>query len=148
MKNDILKLKNKEVFKLLNNWSDDMLKTTEIPVNFKFSDNLSIGRGLPQPVNKGLHLINVGIRPLSMSVFTRNQIVTDLDFLRIGAAMFHEFEHYRQITFKNIPKEILIGDLSKYKSMEYYNAVWHRMPHEIDAEYIGVMSMWEYVENT
>lgn len=66
--------------------------------------------------------------------FTRNNMMTDSDFVKIGVTMFHELAHYSQNVDSDVPKEILFSDLSKYRNRQYYKDKWHRMPHEVDAE--------------
>lgn len=70
----------------------------------------------------------------------------DLTFVRLGVTTFHEIAHFKRRTLSDTPKEILISDLSKQQNEQYYRANWDTFPFEIDAEYTGVMTMWDQLE--
>lgn len=116
------------------------------PVLFSLSPNTEIGYGTFKRSIDKPYEIKVGISPYSKSFIKRNVIAKDLDFVRAGTTMFHEFAHYEQYKVQD-NTEILISDLSKQGNIEYYKHNWTMLPHEIDAEYSGVMSEWDYLEN-
>lgn len=91
--------------------------------------------------------INVGIYPLTTAFPVRHLPIKDSDFVKMGVTTFHELTHCKRSMSEKTSKEILISDLSKCYNDEYYYAEHHRLPHEIDAEYNGVMSMWSALEN-
>ncbi len=143
-----LNLKSNQTFKLYNDWSSEYLEHTDDTIHISFSDSFSIGSGSTKHnINNNSYQIQIGIAPISLSIFKRRQMINDLDFIRIGVTMFHEFAHYDQNSSNNTSKEILISDLSKYKNVSYYEQNWSKFPHEIDAEYTGVMSMWEHLKD-
>ncbi len=140
-------MKAKDIFSILGSWSNEYLENKKDNVQFRFSNNLPIGCGTVRHNLDNEYQILVGISPLSKSLFARNQTVNDLDFIKIGVTMFHEFEHYEQAVNKGISEEISISDLSKVGNGQYYKDNWHILPHEIDAEYIGVVSMWSKLKD-
>lgn len=141
-----LRLKHKQAFDLLDDWSSAYLEGVG-NVSVKFSSREHMGAGSSKHNMDGSYQIKVGIAPLSNSFFVRNNIMADSDFVRIGVTMFHELAHYSQNADSDTSKEILISDLSKYRNRQYYKDNWHIMPHEVDAEYTGIMSMWSHLKN-
>lgn len=88
----------------------------------------------------------MGISPLTTTFPVKYLPIKDSDFVKIGVTTFHELTHCKRSLSDNTPKEIQISDLSKCYNKEYYYAEHHKLPHEIDAEYSGVMSMWSLLE--
>lgn len=141
-------VKNKNVFELLNLWSDEYLNNKRNLVTVSFSKDCSVGHGVSEhDINNNHCTIRVGINPIQNSFFMRNQIIDNLTFVKIGITMYHEFEHYEQLAAKHMAKDILIANLSNHNCLNYYNANWNQLPHEIDAEYAGVMNMWSKLEH-
>lgn len=142
-------MKNKQVFDLLHNWSDDYLESVYDTVYMNFSKKLPVGYGSMEHITKDdSYRITVGTAPLSVSFFTRNLMVEDFDFVKLGTVMFHEFAHYDQASSKYTFKEILLSDLSKFKNNEYYQQNWSVLPHEIDADFVGIMTMWSKLKDS
>ena len=65
----------------------------------------------------------------------------------MGVTFFHEMTHYQNHVSENTNNDIAISDLSVQYNNEYYHAMHHKLPHEIKAEYSGVMSMWSALES-
>lgn len=142
-----LNIRNKQIFDLLNSWLEPLYGNYEHQnIDVHFHDRLFIGQGMTEYDGNGLYHINIGIAPLSRSFLARNQIIKDSDFIKMGVTMFHEIAHYERSISDETPIEILISDLSKYNNDQFYLQHWHRLPHEIDAEYTGVITMWEHLE--
>lgn len=117
-------------------------------VDLQFSEQYNTGSGkIEYNINSHLSVIEVGIKPASIKFPKRYMPILDSEFIKIGTTMFHEFGHYKRMIDANTPKEIQMSDLSKCYNNEYYAINHHRLPHEIDAEYTGVMSMWSALES-
>lgn len=144
---NLLNIKNKQALTLLKRWFDNVNQNGKQYVSLNFLIDAPIGHGAAKyDIDKNFYEIEIGIAPLSTSLFAKHQTVNDLDFIKTGITMFHELAHYERSTSDDTPKEILISDLSKYQNKHYYLQNWAKLPHEIDAEYTGVMTMWEHLE--
>ena len=143
-----LKLKNKQVLNLLNEWATDFLNHIDTDTAVQFSAKSPLGSGsLKHSTVNGSYEIEIGIAPLSTSFLAQNKTVDDLNFVKLGIVMFHEFAHYDHNTSEEISKDILLSDLSKFQNNQYYEFNWSVLPHEIDAEYTGVISMWMHLKD-
>lgn len=113
------------------------------PLKIKFSDRLDMGRGSEKP-NRSTEKrqLTIGCMPHSTSVFSRSVAMSDYDFIKISITAFHELAHFDQETSDDTSKEILTSLLSKCYNWKYYRANWEKFPHEINAEYKGVMTVW------
>lgn len=132
----------------LKHWTDEYMSDYSKTVDIIYDKNEILGKGNTQYDDNGIPTnVIVGIFPLSASFPERYFPIKDSDFVKLGTTMFHEFSHCRRSMSDLTPKEILISDLSKCHNKDYYYAVHHLLPHEIDAEYSGVMSMWSALEN-
>lgn len=144
-----LKLKNKQVLNLLNEWATDFLNHIDTDTAVQFSAKSPLGSGsLKHSTVNGSYEIEIGIAPLSTSFLAQNKTVDDLNFVKLGIVMFHEFAHYDHNTSEEISKDILLSDLSKFQNNQYYEFNWSVLPHEIDAEYTGVISMWMHLKDS
>lgn len=137
-------LQNEQAFRLLNTWAN---KNNENKIPIEFSKEIGIGNGNSKFSNRKLQCIEIGIYPLTGSISDRDKIMKDSDFVTIGITMFHEIAHYDQKLSLNISKEILISELSKFGNSQYYHDNWHKLAHEIDAEYTGIITMWEHLDS-
>lgn len=131
----------------------DTLKTWAVPFvqdgdELTFSNNLDIGFGEMRMLNKGKIRMTIGIDPLQTKFFNRYQSMPDENFVTIGVTMYHELTHYKRMTTDKGPKEIQMSDLSKYNNRAYYEFNHEMMPHEIEAEYSGVISMWDQLRKS
>lgn len=91
--------------------------------------------------------MHIGIAPLSTSLFNRYMSISDFDFVLMGTTFFHEMTHYQDHILNNTDDNIMLSDLSTQYNNNYYYVMHHLLPHEIDAEYSGVMSMWSALES-
>lgn len=132
-------MQNKKVFNLLNGWAKSYLQSNNYDMQIRFNEDIPMGNGT---TNEDIHNITIGIHPVKLNGLSKYQQIEDNQFVKIGITMFHELSHHEQKTNDNIPKEIILSDLSKYGNLQYYKKNWYQMPHEIDAEYGGVMQMW------
>lgn len=142
-------MKNRDAFRILNTWKKEYENKQQEVLQSDFSKDIRIGNGSFERHIDGSHLINnvlIGISPLTRSWFAGNQPVEEKDFVKIGITMFHEFRHHQQTINKQVKKEIIIGDLSKVGNAQYYKNNWHCLPHEIDAEQAGILTMWSKAE--
>lgn len=135
--------KNKAL-KLYNDWIEDYLMRSDIITDIKYTSNTSIGNGLIQ-LDKNTCNIFLGIEGSSFESDTENNVVTDADFIKLGATLFHEFTHYEQNISKNMP-EIITSSISTVGNRNYYENNWNKFLHEIDAEYNGIMNMWDKLD--
>ena len=138
-----LKLNTKRGISVLRSWSSSFIQNNTILV---FSNDLPIGLGETQRYDDDKISITVGIGTLQTSSPGCYRIIDNEDFVTIGTATFHELRHYERMTSDNGPKEIQISDLSKYNNRDYYEYNHDIMPHEIEVEYYGVMSMWNHLD--
>lgn len=133
-----VKLNIKQAFSLLYEWAGTKIE---------FSGERMMGNGIwAYDKNHGLDYIEVGIYPMSKSFLAKYSTIDSSDFVKMGCTMFHELAHRKSRMTDNTPKEILISDLSKQGNPQYYRDNWHILPHEIDAEYTGIISMWEHLK--
>lgn len=137
-------MQNKKAFRLLNTWAKPYLYADEHNMKLIFDENAPIGTGKTNEIE---HKIIIGIEPLKLNGLSKYQQIKDADFVKIGVTVFHEITHHEQETQNDIPKEIKISELSKYKNPLYYQHNWHVLPHEIDAEHGGIMQLWAKLED-
>lgn len=156
MENNIsLNMNNGRAFELLRSWLEPYAKNKHL--KFDFTRKLDMGNGYESPntkkktllqnENKDLHTIYIGIDPHSTSIFSRSKLMSDYDFIKISITAFHELAHFDQETSDNASKEILTSLLSKCYNWKYYRANWEKFPHEINAEYKGVMTVWNRLQD-
>lgn len=150
----VIMMRNKSTLKL--NTTAAMRKITgwklDYPnnefVNLKFTDAEILGNGRTRYFECSDSVdMYIGIAPLSTSFFNRRIPINDLDFVIMGTTFFHEMAHYQGHVSNNTDDNIMFPDLSTQHNNNYYHAVHHLLPHEIDAEYSGVMSMWNALES-
>ena len=143
----LLNLTNDKAIHILSNWSNQLLQHEKHIVKINFDESIDLGNGsITHHAHSITHNIIVGIGPFDFSDSMKNDSMSDQTFIRICDTMFHEIAHYKQFVSKDTDREILISDLSKAGNPDYYGAMWHKKPHEIDAEWTGVLSTWEYLE--
>lgn len=138
-----LKLNIKRGTDILRSWSTSFIQNNDTMI---FSNKLPIGSGKTQRYDDKI-LITVGIGSLQTNIPGYYHHLDDIDFITIGTTMFHEFAHYKCMTENKSSKEIQMSDLSKYNNMSYYDYNHDIMPHEIEAEYSGVTTMWDYLNH-
>lgn len=73
--------------------------------------------------------------------------VSDLAFTRMAVALFHEYGHYYQNYGPDEYFEEMISEASIVGNRLYYKKDWNEMPHEIEAERIGVKLCWDVFES-
>lgn len=136
-------IKSNRAFHLLSIWSRQYLKNNENEIKLKFDESMKLGLGSMDEKND---LMIIGIKPYKRNPIFGGQHIKDADFVKIGVTVFHEITHHEQRTEDNIPEEIQLSELSKYMNPDYYYHNHHILPHEIDAEYGGIMKMWSKLE--
>ena len=144
MKDNNLHLSETSGFRLLTKWVNKIEKN-EKHLEIQLNKNYPPGEGKTViDKSKSLYQIIVGCN--IPKTFPLNLLpIEDRNFVKIGVTLFHEVDHYQQHTKEHI-KECLLSELSKYNNDSYYKESWHELPHEIHAEYSGVMTMWEVME--
>lgn len=148
MKQDhMLRMTSGKAVGKLREWANQYMINHSNIIKIVFDERDFLGNGATHYNNNIAEGISIGIFPLSLSFPERYHSITDNEFVLLGTTMFHEFGHYNHIVTNDTSKEILMSDLSKCYNDEYYHAEHHRLPHEIDAEYNGIMSMWSALEN-
>ncbi len=148
----VITMKDKSVLKL--NMNTAVRKIMDWQTNFpasssvklKFVSDEKLGQGSTKYFTDSAS-INIGVYPLSTSLFERYIPIKDSDFVKMGVTFFHEMTHYQNHVSENTNNDIAISDLSVQYNNEYYHAMHHKLPHEIKAEYSGVMSMWSALES-
>ena len=132
----------------LKQWSAEYMSDCVHNINIVYDKDRPLCTGTTQYDDNGIPVnVNIGIAPLTTAFPARYRSITDSDFVKMGVITFHELTHCEMSLSNSTPKEILISDLSKCYNEDYYYAVHHKLPHEIDAEYNGVMTMWSILEN-
>lgn len=132
----------------LKQWSAEYMSDCAHNINIVYDKDRPLCTGTTQYDDNGIPVnVNIGIAPLTTAFPARYRSITDSDFVKMGVTTFHELTHCEMSLSNSTPKEILISDLSKCYNEDYYYAVHHKLPHEIDAEYNGVMTMWSILEN-
>lgn len=130
----------------LAGWAKEYLGPDYKKVNLLFNASVDMGCGLTKYKLYPSAELHIGVSPLSASFLNRHMPINKDAFVRIGTTIFHELAHYKHTTSDKTPKEVLISDLSKCGNAAYYKRVWSTLPHEINAEYSGIMSMWSALE--
>lgn len=130
----------------LKQWSAQYMFDHTHDINIMYDKDEPLCAGVTQYRNGIPVSVSVGISPLTTTFPVKYLPIKDSDFVKIGVTTFHELTHCKRSLSDNTPKEIQISDLSKCYNKEYYYAEHHKLPHEIDAEYSGVMSMWSLLE--
>lgn len=141
-----LSITHKRAIQLLGNWAEQFQKY-DPQLEIRFDRKQPIGTGMTLTSSKNdICQIVIGIENLVKTFPMNQRIIEDSDFIRIGVTLFHERRHYEQYIQSDTKSEIWISEISKYKNMTYYAQSWSELPHEIDAEFTGVMSMWNALE--
>lgn len=135
------KMTGRQAINKINDWLDVYIGNVD-DVILKFSNKMSVGTGSMEYEKTGICRITVGIYPYRENGPAWYGRITELDFTRISVDAFHEMGHYVQNISDNTEKEILLSSVSVYNNPQYYRKCWNVMPHEIDAEYTGVMGTW------
>lgn len=145
MRNSLLNLNGKTAFLLLSNWINK-IERIEKDLEIQIDDNYSSGEGktIVDKSNSSYQII-IGC-DISNRFPLKYLFINDRDFIKTGVTLFHEINHYQE-HIKEHTKECLLSELSKYKNRNYYRKSWHELPHEIHAEYNGVMTMWDVMED-
>lgn len=137
---DILGLSRWMALRYLNKWTKYLNdKCTGNP--FSLTDHIPIGFGNTQ----GEKCVEVGIGGLSADRHPFSH-VPDYNFMLAGVALFHERQHRVQVQNQKEHVPELQAQLSVYGNLEYYLTGWQEFPHEVDAEYNGVMDMWDAMD--
>lgn len=148
MNNSFIKISNRQALNKLIKWAESYLGDARASVNIYFDNVLSNHNGYIKYGKNGEYDEIIIKTPLSSSsLFNRYKQISDADFVKTGVTLFHELAHYAQNKSEDTAEEIRISDLSKYHNNNYYYSCWNNLPHEINAEYIGVMSMWNVLED-
>ena len=150
----VISMKNNSVYgftvksavKKLHKWKSNYLTDSQ-NVKIRFSNKHYLGNGYMETSIDNEATLVVGMAPLSLSFPERYFPLNDLNFTIMGVTLFHELRHYKCFTSDITSKEIQISNLSKCYNEDYYHAVHHKLPHEIGAEFTGVMSMWSALES-
>lgn len=138
-----LNITHRNALRLLINWSKN-IENNDKNVNCIFDKRYPIGFGCThRQLTENNQQLIIGIKSIKTIFPLNNQILDDETFIRIGVTLFHEIAHYDQYINPSTNKEIIISDISKYGNLTYYQHSWAELPHEIDAEYNGIMSMWD-----
>lgn len=146
-------MKSESVLKL--NMATGMKKLTEWKLGHPQGKNISLELIDDETLGNGFiryfdHTdaadLYIGIYPLSTSIFKRHIPIKDSDFVIMGVTFFHEMAHYKEHILGETDV-IMNSDLSVQYNKDYYHTMHHKLPHEIKAEYSGVMSMWSALES-
>lgn len=142
--------------KALAKWMFDYQKLEHNMIRFDFEPNLVRGSG--KNIYNGcneLCVVLVGTSdPIEksnvehLSNTNQKKPSDNLRFIQMMVTLHHEYRHYKQLTADNTPKEILLSSLSICGNDEYYQTYWNELPHEINAEFCGVMQTWSRLEET
>lgn len=141
-----LKLTYKKAFQLLTKWSHKIQEDNPLlKIYFSEEELLGIGQTVFS-LSDEEHQIIVGVEGLLKKFPNNYRYVQDNDFIRAGVVLFHEKTHYERHMHADTNPEILISEMSKYKNRTYYAESWSELPHEIDAEFSGISSMWNVLK--
>lgn len=133
---------------LLSKWVNQL--------HIKYGTSVEIRLNSTDPVGTGRTIIDfatdtrqivIGTNDICQA-FPTNLVPTNgMNLVRAGIVLFHEAAHYERHANSSTRSEILISELSKYGNPNYYAQSWSELPHEIDAEFTGVVSMWNALES-
>lgn len=137
---------NDRAFKSFKKWTTDYIKTRHTSIKLRYDPDMKIVTGMTDNKDNSYEII-LGIADSSIKNIGTFGWMKEQDFVKLGVTLFHELAHCDQ-HIQDTSKEILLSDLSKYKNADYYINNWHIMQHEIDAEYKGIMLMWEKLDET
>lgn len=73
--------------------------------------------------------------------------VRDLDFTQVLVSLYHEKTHVDQDFDINVDVPIALSEIATYKNLMLTKATWRERPHEIDAEFSGVMGAWDFLSD-
>lgn len=139
-------MKNDRAVSILKMAAGNFLSDINRDVEIEFSDDELFGHGSME-YKDGKALIKVGMPEQPKSFFRQNRNMSDHEFTKISITLFHELGHLSRLLSKDTSEELRISELSKYGNDTYYRHNWHRLLHEIDAEYTGISSTWSLLED-
>lgn len=129
----------RQMIKLFDKWSEPYLDNK---MTLKYESTVKIGFGSTDSERQE---IVIGIKPFGNRLIASFQQIPDKYFVKAGIVLFHELTHHIQNT-DNTPKDIQMSMLSKHGNPHYYYHNHQAMLHEIDAEYNGIMTMWDRLD--
>lgn len=133
-----------QAVKRLDRWaSHAQRRKQEFEVHFDKELGLGQGVSLISPIGS-MHEIYIGIGDLPTKFPMNYKPLSDDSFIRLGIVLFHEITHCHQRMSEKL--EITASEISTYKNPNYYMNSWPELPHEINAEFTGVMSMWNVLD--
>lgn len=149
----------KQSNKLFNLTYDDAIKVLNTIVfksdyTIELSEELNIGNGMSYDsiIEVNMKAL-IGIKNLKernkILEFPKTQIVSDKSFIKVLICIFHESRHLELATnkYKDTDKELLYSYMSKQNNPNYYLDNYFKSLIEIDAEYLGILTTCEFIQN-
>lgn len=157
---NILKLYRKEAIEQLNEISTVLFE--ENNVSYTLNPNISISTAVTYcdendyatETEIGIYELN---KPKQSFIKHRNPIISDKNFIQVVLNMHHEYTHciqknqtFRQENLNEYERQQMTHELACIDNPEYYknNDNYSKDANEIQAEYYGVRSTYEYMCDT
>lgn len=141
-----LNLTKSEALKILQCLSDRVLVHETYCVMVDFSDKFNLGSGsMIRRAHSKTCTVIVGTNADNLFTVDNENSLPDIHFVKMTETLFHEIAHYKR-SVNGFTSDISLSELSKEGNPNYYEANWAKFPHEIDAEFTGVMSTWGFLE--
>ena len=157
---NILKLHRKEAIEQLNEISDALFEENNILYTLNPNINVATAvtycdeNGYATETEIGIYELN---KPKQSFIKRRNPIVSDKDFIQVILNMHHEYTHciqknqtFRQENLNEYERQQMMHELACIDNPEYYkdNGNYSKDVNEIQAEYYGVQSAYEYMHKS
>lgn len=113
------------------------------PAEVSFVDSLGLGFGVTHEYEGPVLQMDIGVGGLSGTYGLFRGRVDDLSFVTAAVALYHEYDHYVQRYGGQPDVELAVSELSCFGNDSYYFHAHSELPHEIFAEYSGVMAAWD-----
>lgn len=139
-------MRNKKAFNWLKIWANQYEKENLGNVAISFDSKQDIGFGESICWLDGTKRIIIGTGENLSSFRLGIKQIKDYDFIRMGVTLYHEIAHHRTGLTGNAENSVLFSDIAKQGNGAWYRQNWQAFPHEINAEYNGVMNMWTRME--
>lgn len=129
-------------------------KYDDVDMSLVLDDTDIVGNGYNGLISSNEAVLVVGVAGLSTpsTIFGRKNsvdeplptdVVPDMSFVKTLVALCHEYGHYLENYGSEYDVHNAISELAIIENPYYYNVMRYQLPHEIDAEHIGVNLAWD-----
>lgn len=152
-----LKMSNKKAYEKINSLLHEMSTITKIPYEIKPNTHFTTGGTVSSNTTTKPTKIFIGINGLKENKILPQQYIPDQNFIQTIVNIYHETQHYYQITQtfqSDNPTKTDVAQtlcaIACQNNPHYYldNGNYFKNPNEIEAEYYGIMNTYEYLCDT